>query len=250
MKKIWPSIIGALMLMMTILPMTSVKAASVTVNTEMELKNALKDTSIDTIVLGSDIETTEKINILRPLTLDGNGKTMKYVGTFGATHSTDNTVWGGIYILQVYKTTATIKNIKLTNGNAGLLINGSNVTIEGTIDVSGNGFGGIELGQGADVTTIPTIQLMNEAKIVNTTETNNRPTLWVPNDTKGATIIINGVSNTLQTGQELTLAEVYAMMPNENPKTGDPIFLYMGIGLLSLGLCIGSIRKLHKQNGN
>ena len=62
------------------------------------------------------------------MTIDGNGYTMKYVGTFGQAGSTDNTTWGGIYWLQVYNTNATIKDIKLTGGNAALLVNGSNVT--------------------------------------------------------------------------------------------------------------------------
>lgn len=244
MKKIWMSIV----LTVLILPIAHVKAAPITVNNETDLKNALKDKSVETIILGSDIETTEKINILRPVTLDGNGKTMKYVGTFGSSHSTDSTVWGGIYVLQVYKTNATIKNIKLTGGNAGLLINGSHVSIQGTLDVSGNGFGGIELGQGADVTDLPVIKMEENAKLLNSTESSTRPTLWVPNDSKGAIMEIGGTSHSLQTGQELSLGEVYAMMPTENPKTGDGILLYMGGFILSLGIMIFSIKKL--QNGN
>ena len=133
-------------LLLTCFMITNVNALSKTVKNQEELKSALNNKDIDTIILDSDINTTEKINITRPIYLDGKNHTIKYVGKFG--ESDDFTVWAGIYVLQVYKTTATIKDIKLTGGNAGLLINGSVVKLEGIIDVSGNGFGGIELGKG------------------------------------------------------------------------------------------------------
>ncbi len=85
----------------------------------------------------------------------------------------DKTVWGGHYVLQAYKTNVNINNISLTGGNAGLLVNKSNVTLKGTIDVSNNGFGGIEL-TGEN----PTINL-KDAKLLNSTEAYLLPTLWV-----------------------------------------------------------------------
>ena len=69
-----------LLIILTIAMTTSlnVKAAtSKTVNSEAELKEALNDSNISTIILGSDIETTEKINIMRDVTIDGNNKTIK-----------------------------------------------------------------------------------------------------------------------------------------------------------------------------
>ena len=104
---------GILLLVMILIPTFCVSAqTSKTVHNQDELKSALQDSNVATITLANDIETTEKINIMRPVTIDGAGHTMKYVGTFGSSGSKDNTVWGGIYVLQVYKTTATIKNIK------------------------------------------------------------------------------------------------------------------------------------------
>lgn len=180
---------GALMVMVglfVLVPMINVNAAEgiAEVKTEQEFLDALADESIHTITLTDNIETQKKININRPVTIDGNGKTIEYVGTFkGEVY--DNTVWGsgangdgqGVYVIQVYRTEATIKNITLTGGNAGLSANGSTVTLIGDIDVSGNGFGGIEMTKGSGVTTLPYVHA-GEATITNTTETATTPTVW------------------------------------------------------------------------
>ena len=166
-------------------PMVSVNAAEgvAEVKTEQELADALLDESIHTITLTDNIETKKKINITRPVTIDGNGKTITYTGTFkGEVY--DNTVWGsgkdgdgyGVYVIQVYRTEATIKNIALTGGNAGLSANGSKVTLIGNIDVSGNGFGGIEITT-TDTAFLPYVYA-GEATIKNTTETSTTPTVW------------------------------------------------------------------------
>lgn len=157
-----------------IMPCVNAKSESVT--DESTLLNALNDSTVDTIVLENNIETTQKINIIRDVTIDGAGYEIKYVGTFG--ESSENTTWAGIYVLHAYRSNVTIKNIKLTGGNAALNVNGSKVTLVGTIDVSGNGFGGIEMGKGKNVTEYPYIDAA-QAKIVNTTESKLLPTLWI-----------------------------------------------------------------------
>lgn len=227
MKNNFKKIFFLIIFTVVLLPCINVKAAtSKTVNNESELKEALNDSNISTIIIGSDIETTEKINILRDVTIDGNNKTIRYVGKFGSSNSTDNTVWGGIYVLQVYKCNVTLKNIKLTGGNAGLLINGGHATFIGKIDVSGNGFGGIELGQGSNVTTSPTLTIDENAEIINTTESEDRPTLWVPSDTTGAVITIGNTDFRLNSGEELTLDEINKLEESiENPETGDSLIL-------------------------
>lgn len=205
----------------------SVKATtSKTVNSEVELKEALNNSNVSTIILGSNIETTEKINIMRDITIDGNNKTIKYVGKFGSSNSSDNTVWGGIYVLQIYKSNVTLKNIKLTGGNAGLLINGGHATFVGRIDVSGNGFGGIELGKGNGVTTTPTLTITDNAEIINSSEAADKPTLWVPDDTTGAIIEIGNTEFELNPGEELSLDEINELEESiENPETNDSILL-------------------------
>ncbi len=225
-----------LLFVMSIIPIFNVHALSATTVTDQaDLKEALANKDITTITLGGDIETTEKINITRPVTIDGNGHTMKYVGTFDESGSTDNTKWAGIYLLQVYKTNATIRNIKLTGGNAGLLVNGSTVKLEGEIDVSGNGFGGIELSQGANVDEQVHIVLDDNTNIVNTTETANTPTLWVPDDSDNAIVEINGEILTITSGDELSLQEFNVLIADpENPNTSDSIIVSLIISLIGL----------------
>ena len=227
MKKNYSKILLLILLTITVFTTLNVEAAtSKTVNNEAELKEALNDSNISTIILGSDIETTEKINIMRDVTIDGNNKTIKYVGTFGSSGSKDNTVWGGIYVLQVYKSNVTLKNIKLTGGNAGLLINGGHATFIGKIDVSGNGFGGIELGKGSGVTSSPTLTITDNAEIINTTESPDKPTLWVPSDTTGAVIEIGNTKFQLNPGDELSLDEINDLEESiENPETSDSLLL-------------------------
>lgn len=246
MKKKIAKLLFALILTITLSITFSVNAAtSKTVNNQSELKEALNDSSISTIILGSDIETTEKINIMRPVTIDGDNHTIKYVGTFGSSNSNSNTVWGGIYVLQVYKTEATIRDIKLTGGNAALLVNGSTVTLEGKIDVSGNGFGGIELGKGSNVDTAPYLILSDNSEIINTTESSDRPTIWVPDDTDGAMIEIDGIRFDLEKGEELTLQEINDLASSvENPETNDPIILHITFLILTVILSSYAIKKI------
>ncbi len=230
-----------LFMFITVMP-TLVSAKTQNVSSEEEFNNALSDKEVDTIVLDKDIDTKEKINITRPIYLDGKGHTIKYTGTFKG--GNDKTVWDGKYVLQVYRTTATIKDIKLTGGNAGLLVNGSLVTFKGKIDVSGNGFGGIELGQGAGVTEQVKISLTDNADIINTTESKDAPTLWVPSDSKEAIVEANGEKATIKSGEELELKEFEQLIGN--PETSDLIYLYVIlniIGILSLAVCFKKLKR-------
>ena len=229
--------------------MTNVYALdSKVVNNQEELKEALSDSKITTITLGSNIDTTEKINITRPITIDGAGHTIRYVGKFGSSQSSSNTVWGGIYVLHFYKTTGTLRNIKLTGGNAGLLINGSQVKLEGIIDVSGNGFGGIELGQGSGVESIAHVILTDQTTLVNRTDSEDRPTLWVPKDSTGSILEINGAQYELLPEEEFTLNEIEAFtISTENPETGDPIILYISGMFLCFSVALFAFYKLSKR---
>lgn len=236
-------------LVFALVPFIGVDAAtSVTVHNQEELKNAIGDKNVAEIVLANDIETTEKINILRPLKINGDGYTMKYVGTFGASGSKDYTVWGGIYVIQIYKTEVTLKNIRLTGGNGGLLVNGGKATVEGLLDVSGNGFGGIELGQGAAVASNAHLVFESDGRIVNTTETKDRPTLWVPEDSTNAIIEINGKQITLEADKYVTLNDINGLInPPVNPGTVDLLPLYGVLAFIGCSLLLVA-KKIKYEN--
>lgn len=129
-------------------------------------------------------EDTLVIN--RPVIIDGQDKTIRIVG--------DAAGWQANYVVQVYNTTnVTLHSVRLTGGDAGLLVNGSEVTLTGNNHVSGNGFGGIELSKGAGVTRTPSITMPSGQQygLWNDSESLFKPTLWV--DGTDATVSVDGL---------------------------------------------------------
>ena len=189
-----------------VIPFMGVNAAEpVEVDNAEDLYKYLEGSEVTEVKLTADIETTHKINVTSDKIIDGNGHKITYVGTF-KDGSNDNTVWGsnaeapyngGVYVIQAYNADVTIKNITLTGGNVGLSANGANLTLEGRIDVSGNGYGGIELTKGAAPTlSVPSLT-MNNVTLVNTSESSSKPTLWTDNleteEVESMNIEYNGV---------------------------------------------------------
>ena len=247
MLKKW-LIIGTFIITLLFVANLKVSAeGQVIVHNQEELKQAINNKEITNIIIDNDINTTEKLTITHPLTIEGNNHTLKYVGTFGPEKSPDKTIWGGIYILQIYKTSATLKNIKLTGANAALLVNGSTLNLAGTIDLSGNGFGGIELSQGKNVDEVSKLNLSDDINIINTTETNTSPTLWVPSDSKDAIVMMNGITRTIKTGDELSLIQLENILGINNPDTGDIFVLPIILGLIGLSIIIFNIKKLKEE---
>ncbi|NLY45277.1 MAG: hypothetical protein GX053_04720, partial [Tissierella sp.] len=102
------------------------------------------------------------------------------------TFTGDADKWQGNFVLHVYNTKGvTLKDLGLTGGDAGLLVNGSEVTLEGTIDVSGNQFGGIEVSKGIAVGLKSSVLTVN-GKLVNNTEESGEPTIWLVYNTDPA----------------------------------------------------------------
>ena len=141
-----------------------------------ELEAALADPYITTINLveGDKFETDHSIIVSKPVTLNGNGQEITFTGDSGTwREDTQN------YVIKVYNTEATIKDLGLTGANAGLQINASKVTLEGTIDVSGNAFGGMEVTKGvAEGLNNPQLTIAEGATIANDDETVTTPTIW------------------------------------------------------------------------
>lgn len=272
MKKILTMVLVGLF---AFVPMISVHAEEgvAVVKNEEELLAALADKSVTTIQLADNITTTAKVNIIRDVTIDGQN--------YKITLSGDHTTWDSTYVIQVYKSNVTLKNIALTGANGGLLINGANVTVEGTLDVSGNHFGGIELGMGDNVNDYPVVNFDN-ANIVNTTESSTVPTIWSDGvDQDKVTVKYNGVEaaayenvkgqvqlflNTENTpeGENYTALDADNYRPEaieepttppteqgreedttENPETSDGILLFVSLAVIGLAGTTLAYRRLH-----
>ena len=175
------------------------------VNNLEELNKALSISTVNTINLNASIENIpSRIVIAKDITLNGNGHTLSFVGTTSyatnekqgiALIKTQDAVlkdivitldakqqvqtWDGVYGVQVYDGAATLENVKVSGADGAIMSNASTVTLKGTIDVSNNDFGGIEVSLGTNVqNTKSTLVLAEGAKLVNTTEAYKLPTVW------------------------------------------------------------------------
>ena len=162
-----------------------------------ELNAALSDNTIETIYLNNDItDLTSRVVVNRAVTINGNNHKLTFTdaintATYGEKqgivvnandvvindltvemNAIDNEAWTGTYAIQVYNGTATLNNITATKADGGIFANNSTITLTGTIDVSGNEFGGIEVSNGNPVLNA------TEATLVNTTEEFKKPTIW------------------------------------------------------------------------
>ena len=175
-----------------------------------DITEALSDPDVNELTLNAPIDTSAEIQIDKPMTLDGAGNTVTksepgkaFTFTRNSTveditieNTADNTEWNSSYGIQFYTGEHTVKDVKLTGGNAGIIANSATVNLEGTIDVSGNTFGGIEVCRsGADTeirAAMPAGVLnINGATILNSTEEYGKPTIWIDGNTD-AEGIVNG----------------------------------------------------------
>ncbi|MCR1954492.1 cell wall-binding repeat-containing protein [Clostridioides mangenotii] len=171
------------------------------------LKTALKDTSIKTIninkSIGNDIDgIDERIEVDREVTINGHGNTLTFskrildyeTGLNGilitkegkGTKIDDLKVkmkrgdeWKGVYGIQVYDSTrVTLNNVSSSGGDGGILVNGSEVTLTGTVDVSGNEFGGIEVSKGKEVDS-DNLKLTVNGTVTYYEESKTKPVIWI-----------------------------------------------------------------------
>ena len=96
------------------------------------------------------------------------------------TFKVDQEGWNSNYVLQFYETKGSIENLSIAGGDAAILVNGSDVTLNGTVDVSGNEFGGIEVSQGEGVTKEP--KLTVNGTLTFTTD-EDLPAIWIDGKT-------------------------------------------------------------------
>ena len=155
---------------------------AVTVSTYADFEQAIEDATVSTIKLGGDIDAPGKISILRDVTIDGGDHTIKFDGTIG---------WKSNF-LQVYKATATVKDLTVKDGNLAFFVNGGTLNIEGTVNISGN-FGGIGLSQGGGVTEVPTLNIGAGAVVNYTGESATTPAIYQDEKTAAISVKYDGI---------------------------------------------------------
>lgn len=175
-----------------------------------DIEEALADPDVKELSLNSPMELSSEIQIDKPMTIDGDGHTITktepgkaFTLTQDSTvenvvieSTADNTEWHSSYGIQFYTGEHTVKDVTLTGGNAGIIANSATVNLEGTIDVSGNTFGGIEVcksstGTEAKAAMPAGVLNINGATIINDTEEYGKPTIWIDGNTD-AEGIVNG----------------------------------------------------------
>ena len=182
--------------MEVIVPVVQEMQAEATVETYEELTAAIANSKVKTIILANDIVLDAKIEIGSGRTLDGNkntidaskvrtttaivigdGCTVKNLTVEGNTRMNS---WDSNYGIQAYgnNTKATLENVTVTGFDAAILVNGAELTLEKTVDVSGNEFGGIEVSKGTGITN--NAKLIVKGTVVNDTESDTAPTAWIP----------------------------------------------------------------------
>ena len=168
-----------------------------------------------TVQLLRDVMLSEQLVINKTITLDGtNGNTCSTItGTScrgnGAILVTKNGVtlqnlvvsgpnsnpdgWDpGEYGIKVYcASDVTLENVTVSGANAGVLVSSSDVALKGTITVSGNEFGGIEVSR-ASASEVPgSLNIVEGATVVCGDE--NTPAIWVDKAAEGeGTVSIGG----------------------------------------------------------
>lgn len=214
-----------------------------TVSDLAELTTALANADITTINITADISSNVPIKVEREVTINGGNNTLRFTGlkditgteddgliiyaettvnnlTVDAGLDGDKGTWFGTYAIHIYNTQATLNNVTAKGGNGGILVNGSDVTLVGNIDVSDNGFGGIEVSIGDDLTDASLD--VTEANLTNTSEAYGSPTIWED----GVTDKITANVNQFTTNAEVKTNQVQYYLEADKakaPDTTDPV---------------------------
>lgn len=189
------------------------EGSKVDVSDQTGLEEAISNPDVKSITIASEVSLDKELQLRNSgTTFNGNNKTISSnvegkVLTFlndGTTvndlvieSTADNTDWHSSYNVQFYTGTHKLKNAKLSGGNAGIIVNAATLTLEGTIDVSGNTFGGIEVSKGVAEGLSAGVLNINGATLINTTEEYGKPTIWIDGNTDDVGIVNGAESMTM-----------------------------------------------------
>lgn len=177
----------------------SSEGEKVTVSDSESLSEAFNNPNVKEITLDSDISFDKELDCQNSVTFDGKGHTMTFSNTgrnlvflksstiknvkinnvpTKKSKSSSPEVWSSNYGMQLFNGTYDVENFSCTGCNAALLCNSADVTLSGNVDVSGNGFGGIEVSKSSGETQVSPV-LRVKGEITNSTEKYSKPTIWI-----------------------------------------------------------------------
>ncbi len=182
---------------------------AVKVGSALEL-NAVLASPVQDIQLTASFSSSDQITVARPVTIDGGGFTITSTNaaedasasagilvTAGATlknltvsgPNNNPSGWDqGEYGIKIYDTAGVIlEDVTVTGANAGIQVNSSEVTLAGTITVTGNEFGGIEVCKSSQLEKTGSLDIRS-AKLVHADESYSNPVLWVDGNEAGGTV--------------------------------------------------------------
>ncbi len=150
------------------------------ITTFQAFKDALNDSSVGYINLASHVTITapEELVLSRSdVRINGNDSTIVLDTATSALAG-----WKGDYVFQAYGVSnVEINSLRVSGGDAGFLINGSQVTLKGNTHVDGHEFGGIEVSRGS-AAGLSNSQLTLQGALWSEAapfETQSKPSVWV-----------------------------------------------------------------------
>lgn len=176
------------------------------------------------IVLTDSFTADAQLALSAALTVNGNGKTITSANTDNTVGSTAGilvtagatiknltvsgpnntaTTWdNGEYGIMVYNATnVTLENVTVTAANAGIQVNSSEVTLSGTITVSDNEWGGIEVCKGSGLDNGGTLNINGATVVCSDTDV---PAIWIDGTTEADGVVIGADSlYTYNTGTQI-----------------------------------------------
>lgn len=183
----------------------------ITASESSVLEFAAGNAKYNEITLGQDIDLDKSLDFSHPCTIDGSDHTINAnvsgkvfnltqpttIDNITINNSADAQTWNSIHGMQLYGSKFDLTNVSSHGNNAGLYINSGNVTLNGTIDVSNNTFGGIGVGKSSSEGSVAGVLNINGATIVNTSEAYGKPTIWIDGNTDDIGIVTGADSFTM-----------------------------------------------------
>ena len=200
-----------------------------TVSNENDFDELISDTTKTSIEISGPIDMSKETQINHKVSIDGNNQpistsTEGKVFTFlnGAQYdnlviesSADNSKWNSSYGIHFYTANNSLNNATIKGFNAAILINGGELKLNGTIDISGNSFGGIEVSKGTASGLQSSLLDISNAKIINNSEEYGKPTIWTDGitDDIGKVIGANNMTQIIFTKEDGTQQIHYYLKP-------------------------------------